>query len=332
MSSTVTCVSLKRAGPLAELRRRRSRRDFGWRSWRPSRRPQREGRAWPRGAGGHGRRSELARQRPAAASRRREPGRGGGTLAAAVGSGCAGRRNGGGRRRRLGNDGARPAARWAWPTARCRMGGAARCIGVTAATCSSARRCACAASRASRIWRTRLSFSTRRRVSSVRWRARCFLIRSLGALVLGLAGQQRLGLGALLLGLLDQAPCLLRQPCVLVRRPHVLGLAPGAGQHVRLVGLALLGGRRAAVGGFAPGFGGLARGLRLLRGGALLGFRRLALGVLLGRLGFSLSCCLASAGLPLASASVLAANFSAILCAASLACAVRPASAPPPST
>jgi hypothetical protein len=151
------------------------------------------------------------------------------------------------------------------------------------------------------------------------------LVLSLGALRLGLAREQRLGSGALLLGLLDQAPRLLRQPRVLLRHLQVLGLAAGAGQHVGLVRPALVGGAPGQFGGFAPGFGSLARGQRLLLGGALLGLRRLALGVLPGRLGLVLvwllgfAGALSGAGL-LASAPLLVpANFSAILCAASLA-------------
>ena len=115
------------------------------------------------------------------------------------------------------------------------------------------------------------------------------LVRSLGTFGLALACQQGFGLGALLLGLLDQAARLLRQPRMLLRGLHLFSLAPGAGQHFRFVRPALLGSAPGRLGGFALGFGGLARGLCLQVGGALLGFCRLALGVLLlGRLGLVL--------------------------------------------
>ena len=120
-------------------------------------------------------------------------------------------------------------------------------------------------------------------------------LRGLGRLRRRLApGQQRLGLGALALGFLDQAPRLVGEPRLLRRRGHLVGLAARAREHVGLVGAALLGratrlvGRPHGLRRGALGCGSIFHGLCLgLLEGACF---RLGLGVLvaLGPVGFRL--------------------------------------------
>jgi hypothetical protein len=107
------------------------------------------------------------------------------------------------------------------------------------------------------------------------------------------AGEQLLGLGALLLGLLDQAACLLGEAFLLLGRAHFFSFAPGSRQHLRFVGATLLDGAsrffRRLGGSAALGLGCFASRLGLLLGLKLAGgFRltvRLALGGVIG--GFS---------------------------------------------
>ena len=137
------------------------------------------------------------------------------------------------------------------------------------------------ASPASRIWRTRLSFSVRRRISSVRRRAR----PSSSAVSTRFSSPWPASSASALARSFSACSTRRRASCVGVRihpRPHLLSLAPCTGEHVGFVGLALLGSPPGGIGGLAPGFGRLPGGPPSRRG-ALLGGRRLLLAFLATR-------------------------------------------------